>query len=339
MNILVTGAGGGVGQGIIKSLKLINDMNISIVAADASELAAGLYCADSACLVPRCDSEEYFKALTNIFKNESIDFYIPGTDTELKFCAKHKKIFQEKFNVRTIISSLEVIEICDDKYKTSRFLEKNNLNFPKTSYLRDININEVVFPVIVKPSIGCRSIGVFKVDNIDGLMPHFNNPEEKIVQECVGNDDEEYTCTLVKIGNEMSPVLVLKRILRSGDTYRAEPIKSKKIEDYVLNVASKLDIDGGCNFQLRIDDHGAPKIFEINSRFSGTTPFCSQIGFNPVEFYLKKSCELDCVVNIDYDLVLLRYWSEALVKRRSINKLMKNKKLKPNILDQFNLFS
>ncbi len=339
MNILVTGAGGGVGQGIIKSLKLINDMNIRIIAADACELAAGLYSADSACLVPRCDSEEYFEVLTTIFKEESIDFYIPGTDIELKFCATHKKMFQEKYNVKTIISSLEVIEICDNKFKTSKFLEKNNLNSPKTFYLKDINIDEIVFPVIVKPSIGCRSIGVYKVDNLDEFMPHFNNPEKKIVQECVGNDNEEYTCTVVKIRNELSPVLVLKRILRSGDTYRAEPVKSKKIEDYVLNVASKLEIDGGCNFQLRVDDHGEPKIFEINSRFSGTTPFCSQIGFNPVEFYLKRSCRLDCNVNIDYDSVLLRFWSEALVKKSSIKKLMKNKKIKPNMSDQFNLFS
>ena len=34
LNILVTGAGGGVGQGIIKSLKMIKDMQMNIIAAD-----------------------------------------------------------------------------------------------------------------------------------------------------------------------------------------------------------------------------------------------------------------------------------------------------------------
>ena len=41
LNILVTGAGGGVGQGIIKSLKMIEDISINIITADMSELAAG----------------------------------------------------------------------------------------------------------------------------------------------------------------------------------------------------------------------------------------------------------------------------------------------------------
>ena len=48
MNVLVTGAGGGISQGVIKSLKMIKDMDIRIVAADISELATGLYAADAA---------------------------------------------------------------------------------------------------------------------------------------------------------------------------------------------------------------------------------------------------------------------------------------------------
>ena len=42
INVLVTGAGGGVGQGVIKSLKIIKGLDIRIIAADMSELAAGL---------------------------------------------------------------------------------------------------------------------------------------------------------------------------------------------------------------------------------------------------------------------------------------------------------
>ena len=53
MNILVTGAGGGIGQGLIKSLKMIKDMDIKIIAADMSEFATGLYASDTAYLVDR----------------------------------------------------------------------------------------------------------------------------------------------------------------------------------------------------------------------------------------------------------------------------------------------
>ena len=128
INVLVTGAGGGVGQGVIKSLKMIKDIDIKVVAADMSETATGLYAADIAYLVDRCDSDEYLETLSKIFQNESIDFYIPGTDVELEFCAINKQLIMDKFNVHTIISSKEVIEICDNKYKTSSFLKDHGFN-------------------------------------------------------------------------------------------------------------------------------------------------------------------------------------------------------------------
>jgi len=339
MNVLVTGAGGGVGQGVIKSLKMIKDMDIKIIAADMSELAAGLYSADVAYLIDKCDSDEYLKSLSKIFKKESIDFYIPGTDVELTFCAINKQLIMDEFNVYTIISSKEVIDISDNKYKTSSFLKGHGLNYPKTDYLKDIDIKSIVYPAIVKPSVGCGSIGVYKVNNLDELMPYLEDSNNIVIQEYVGNEDTEYTCTVVKIGNELSPVLVLKRILRSGDTYRAEPVESKKIEQYVLDVASKLEIDGGCNFQLRLDAHGEPKIFEINSRFSGTTPFCAQIGFNPVEFYLKRSVGLEGVIDIDYNSIILRYWSEVVVKKSLLSKLSASRTIEPCVVEQLKLFS
>lgn len=339
MNILVTGVGGGVGQGVIKSLKLIKDMSLKIIAADMSELASGLYAADAAYLVENCNSDKYLESLKKIFEKESIDFYIPGTDVELKFCSKNKKLIKDKFNVHTIISSTEVIDICDDKFKTSFFLKKHGFNYPKTTYLRDLDLKLVEFPAIVKPSVGCNSKGVFKVNNLDELMPHFEKNEDTIIQECIGSQNTEYTCTIVKIEDELSPVLALKRTLRYGDTYKAEPIKSKKIEQYVSNVASKLEIDGGCNFQLRIDNHGEPKIFEINSRFSGTTPFCAQIGFNPVEFYLKRRAGIKSDFNIDYNSIILRYWSEVVVKKKFLNELSESRNIEPSVDRQFKLFS
>lgn len=338
MNILVTGAGGGIGQGVIKSLKMIKDMDIKIIAADMSEFATGLYAADTAYLVSRCDSDKYLETLSKIFKKESIDFYIPGTDVELKFCATNKQMIMDKFNVHTVISSIEVIDIADNKYKTSSFLNEHGFNYPKTDYLENVDIKSIEYPAIVKPSVGYSSKGVYKVNNIDELTPHLKDTKDLVIQECVGNEDTEHTCTVVKIGNKLSPVLVLKRILRSGDTYRAEPVKSEKIEGYVLDVASKLKIDGGCNFQLRLDKHGEPYIFEINSRFSGTTPFCAQIGFNPVEYYLRGCAGLDNTVNIDYDSIIVRHWSEVVIKKSLLNKLSKSCNIKPSLVEQFKLF-
>ena len=69
--------------------------------------------------------------------------------------------------------------------------------------------------------------------------------------------------TIVKIKDKISEVLILRRYLRSGDTYKAEPVKSKIISKYVKDIAKSLNIYGPCNFQLRLDNNGRPKVFEI----------------------------------------------------------------------------
>ncbi len=338
ITVLVTGAGGGVGQGIIKSLKLISDLDIKIITADMDAKAAGLYSGDVAYLVPACSSDDYIFSLEMIFRRESIDYYFPGTDLELEFCATNKSMIKERFGVHTVISSVEAVNIADNKYKTTEFLKENSLPYPKTDWAKDVEVSLIDYPIIVKPAVGCRSIGVFQVNNEQELLKCMPDKEGVIIQELIGNNDSEYTCTIVKVGSHISTVLPLKRTLRSGDTFRAEPVKDQLIEKYVHDVAMKLDIDGGCNFQLRLDSKGTPKIFEINCRFSGTTPFCAQLGFNPVEYYLKGSLHIPYEFNIDYESSVLRFWSEVVVKKDIISKLNDVGRCEPNISKQFNLF-
>ena len=51
INILVTGAGSGVGQSIIKSLN-ISKLNLSILSADINAYNAGLYRTKKSILIP-----------------------------------------------------------------------------------------------------------------------------------------------------------------------------------------------------------------------------------------------------------------------------------------------
>jgi len=338
INILVTGAGGGVGQGIIKSLKMIKDLSINIVAADMSELATGLYSGHEACLIESCSSPTYLESISYFFKKLDIQFYFPGTDVELIFCAKNKELIRKQFGVDAVISSLETIEIANNKYKTYEFLKKFGFPHPETNYLSEVEPDKLSYPLIIKPAVGCRSIGVYKVESAEDLVKHLILPDGILVQEYIGKDSEEYTCTLVKVDDFVSPVLALKRVLRSGDTFRAIPERSDIIEDYVRKVAGCLDIDGGCNFQLRLDKEGQPKIFEINSRFSGTTPFCAQLGFNPVEFYLKIKLGIKYEPSINYSAIVLRYWSEIVVQQEQLNDISSLNYLKPQKVRQIRMF-
>ncbi|NOI82319.1 ATP-grasp domain-containing protein [Vibrio tubiashii] len=321
VKILVTGAGGGVGQGIIKSLRLINDLEIFVISADMSPLAAGLYGGDVSKLVPAANSKEYFDRILEICEEHKVDYYFPGTDVELIKCAKFSNSLQEKLGAKIIVSPLDVIEIADDKLKTVQFLQHHGLSYPTTFLPSEVDINAINYPIIVKPRVGCRSIGVSLVHSPKEARCAIETLNDPLFQEFI--DGDEYTCTVAIYNGHISEVLCLKRELRAGDTYRAFPEKNEVIEKYVRKIAVLLDINGSCNFQLRVES-GIPKLFEINSRFSGTTPFCAYLGFNPVEFCIKKELGLIYNSNIQYDKIVVRHWSEVVLDKSEVSALELN---------------
>ena len=319
INILVTGVGGGVGQGIVKSLRMIKDLDIRLIVADMSPLASGLYSGDFIHMVPSANSSQYMIEIEKICNIYNIDYYFPGTDVELISCAKMSDYFKKNLDVDIFVSPLHVIEIADDKLKTSNFLKANGYAFPETLLPSQVCWDTIVFPVIVKPRVGCRSIGVYKTFSVDEAKIAIDSLTGPIVQEYL--DGDEYTCTVAVCSGVVSDVLCLKRDLRAGDTFRAFPIKSELIENYVRSIAIDIGLEGSCNFQLRLNSNGMPVIFEINSRFSGTTPFCSLLGFNPVEFCLKSKLGLIYSSNIDYTKVVLRHWCEVVVSSEELRSI------------------
>ncbi len=322
INVLVTGAGGGVGEGVIKALRMMRGLDVRVVAADMSHWAAGLYAGDVMRLVPRASAPDYVDKIIALCREEQCDYYLPGTDVELLLCADNAARIERECGTHVVIAPRDVVAIADDKHATARFLEKHGFAHPRT-YLRNEWVTEALpLPLVVKPRVGCRSIGVEVVRTAADLERALARSDEIVLQEHIGSDDTEYTCTVVVQNGEPSNVVVLKRWLRAGDTYRVMPVEHPRIEQYVKDVAAKLGVVGSCNFQLRLDGpDGEPKLFEINARFSGTTPLCAELGMNPVESYLKRHRAIPYDGKARTDVVILRHWAELIVPRASFDAL------------------
>lgn len=316
--VLVTGVGGGVGQGIIKSLRLIPDLELRVIAADASRLSAGLYAADAACLVPRSSSPDYIPEMVEILRKSAVDYYFPGTDTELEVCASAAEHIRSVTGTDVVVSPVETVRVAADKYATYRFLADHDLPAPMTYLPSEVHPDRLAYPVIVKPRHGARSQGVREVASADELVEVLNGRSDLIVQELVGTADSEFTCTVIgdTAAGDLGPFL-LQRWLRDGDTYRAQPVQDDDIAHYVADVASALPIYGPCNFQLRRGDDG-PRLFEINARCSGTTPLWAQLGFNPVEAFLKQGLGVAYEPAVRYEATVLRYWAEMIVSHEQV---------------------
>jgi len=336
ITVLVTGVGGGVGEGILKCFRRIDDLQLRVITGDMSPLAAGLYSGDVAVLTPPFDSPDYAERIIDLCRQESVDFFFPGTDLELMVCAENAEYIQREAGTKVVISPPSAVRIANDKYATCQFLKENDLPYPETYLPHEVVPESLKYPVIVKPRIGWHSTGIELLNDPAALRACLADRNDVVIQEQAGGEDDEFTCTVVNVDGKLSEPVILRRVLRSGDTYRATPVNIPEIADYVCHISEKLGVYGSSNFQLRTDQ-GVPKLFEINCRFSGTTPFCAELGMNPVEFYLKTQLGLPYKSKLRFDVTVFRAWSEVVVENSHIEYLRKNGRVIPGVIDRGNI--
>jgi carbamoyl-phosphate synthase large subunit len=312
--VIVTGVGGGVGQSILKSLQ---GSEYRVVAADAEPMATGLYAVERAYKVPRASDPLFVDRLIEIARKEGCRLIFPGLDPELPIFAAAAPRFRSE-GIQVAISDPEVVRISDDKLATAQFLASHGFPSPRTWLLKDVSASAVPYPVILKPRRGgSRSEGVFVVATADELerLTADLPAENYVVQEQIIGD--EYTCGSVNFHGHCYGVIVMRRILRQGDTYKAFVQNDPALADFVTSVLRTLRPFGACNVQLRVRE-GVPYIFEFNARSSGTTHCRALAGFNePVMIadFLLKHLEPHPQAR---ELTIFRYWNEMVVENARI---------------------
>lgn len=324
IHIGVTGVGGGVGESIVKSLY---KTPYSIIGLDADPLAVGLYACDRSRIIPRYTDLQYIRNILSICREEEIAVLFPGLDPELQIFSEHKDEF-EKQGVCVVVSDPTVIRTCDDKYETNMFLCNHGISAPKTMIMKDFLKNpEIMYPIILKiKKGGSRSKGMYIIKNEKQLLQIASEKEldenNNVIQEYIEGD--EYTCGSVNFNGTCYGVIIMKRILRDGDTYKCFSVKNERIEKVVKKTMEILKPFGACNVQLRLKN-GIPYIFEINARCSGTTAARTLCGFNEpkmiVEYLTKGQISKPEVK----ELSILRYWKEYALENDEIH-VMQDKK-------------
>lgn len=315
MRVLVTGAGALLGQGIMQSMLRSNIKDLEIIAADPSPLSAGLYWTNERYLLPKANEPDFIESVDRLIKKTRPDLVIPGTDVELMPLALNRSRLERMHGTKILVSDPAIIEIANDKYKTFQFFRENGF-MPPDSCLPGEElalIERVGFPLIVKPRTGARSVGVSKVEDIASLKKAIRATHNPVIQECVGTDDVEYTAGVIYFDGECKASIVMRRDLRDGNTYRAYVEKSPELNTQVRAFAHSLKPFGPANFQFRISNQEV-RVFEINSRFSGTTPLRMLANFNEVEICLRHLLGGEFIVQPEVkEMTILRHWSETIV--------------------------
>ena len=314
MRVLVTGAGALLGQGIIRSLRR-GALNPTIVGADPSPLSAGLYWADEAELVPMASDPAYLEQMEALLRRTRPDAVLIGFNQELPHFAAARDRLEREHGLSIVVSPPDAIAIAEDKWLTALFLRDHGFAAPDSALAGDVDalVSRVGYPLVVKPRTGTRSYGVSIVGTDEELRSALEAGTDVVVQEHVGSADEEFTAGILCFGGEAAASIVIRRDLRDGNTYRAYVDDHPELHGEVRRIAVALGTHGPLNVQFRLK-HGRVVPFELNARFSGTTPLRALAGFNEVEMTLRALCLGERIAQPPIrPMTILRHWSETVV--------------------------
>lgn len=271
-NILVSGAGGDIGMSLGRIL--LQEQFQGVFGCDISSDNPGECVFEQFFIVPRADDANYFNALEQLFRQHKIELFVPSSEAEITAILKLGLSENKLFGVPIVMLDHHSAAIALDKFDTARHLQKHGLEAPWTE-LAEHNEPQA-YPCMFKPRSGQGSKGIQIVRSAE-QREKIGECTGYIWQELLVPSDQEYTCGIFRSDKECRTI-IFKRTLLGGFTGKGEVIENSNINDYLIDIAESLNLQGAANFQLRLTASG-PRLFEINPRFSSTVMFRHLLGF------------------------------------------------------------
>jgi carbamoyl-phosphate synthase large subunit len=339
LTVLVLGVGGHVSQGIVKALRH-GTLPVRIVGACVSPLSTGLYLCDSAHVSPYADDAGFLDWVGALCERERVDAVLSGVEPVLDALAPYAGELRERTGAVLVVSPPEALSVGRDKLITARWLEERGLPHAPSAEAADaVGLPELVklvgFPLVAKPRAGKGSAGVTVLRD-QAALDRVSGRVGTVVQQLLGDEDGEFTAgCFVDRDGAVRGTIVMRRTLNAGTTVSARIEDRPDVAEVAASVCSELRPLGPCNVQLRLHD-GAPVPFELNVRFSGTTPIRVHFGFDEVGAALRHLVlgqpaeDLPRVTSG----AALRYWNEIYPDDAAVAALERDGSLDPGGFDR-----
>jgi len=280
---------------------------------DITELSAALQLCDRRFIVHPVHHRLYISDLLKIVDSHGIDLVIPTIDTDLLPLARNKKRF-EKLRCRVLVSEPDVIEICQDKTKTYKFLTRHRFETPWTVGAgAALSGGKLGWPCFVKPRYGSASKGNAVVRNRKELAFYARKIPNALCQEFV--EGTEYTCDVyVDFKMNVRCVVPRKRIeVRAGEVSKGQVVMHRDISAEAGRLVEQLGAGPGVvTIQLFLTRHDEVKFIEINPRFGGGVPLSIEAGADFPKWILQETTGRALRTRrLAYGLTMLRYDAEV----------------------------
>ena len=207
-------------------------MSLKIYTSDISEMNANLYRSSNSFIIPKVETKNSLQWFIKFLKKKKIDVLMIGSEHEILFFSKNKRIIEKKTGTLICVSDLKTCKISDDKLATQVFLKKNNFNYLKTYKINNkqdlINKSKnLSFPMILKDQRGTSSRNVFIIRKKSDFEKYYDKNRCQILQEYVSSKNNkevfEFTSSFFKtIDGKILGPYVGKRKLVNGHSWIVE---------------------------------------------------------------------------------------------------------------------
>jgi carbamoyl-phosphate synthase large subunit len=247
-----------------------------VITTDINPFSPALYFGHKHHIVPLTTDRHYIPIIESICDAENVNLIIPTIDDELPIFGRARARF-EQMGVAVAVSSEETSDICNDKYETFLFCERNGIRTAPTVLANNVDFDALRYPVYVKPRFGRGSVNVFAVHNAAQLRLFLDYVPDAIVQnELVGT---EFTVDVLSDfnGRVLSIVPRERLVIRAGVSDKGVTRRNAEIIAFAKEVAERLEIVGPANIQCKWDGQDV-SLIEVNPRFSGGIPLTIAAG-------------------------------------------------------------
>lgn len=138
--LLVSGAGTGVGNNVLRSLA-VGDPSLVLVGCHHDRFVLRKSTADHNYLVHESRHPRFLESVRRVIEREKIDLLIPTSDRDVRICSD----LREALPCRVFLPSPRTIARCQDKYELATHLRAHGVGAPITHPIADLASVEAVF--------------------------------------------------------------------------------------------------------------------------------------------------------------------------------------------------
>jgi biotin carboxylase len=323
--ILVTGAGTGASNNLIRSLKAEDPARV-VVGCNHDRFVLKHAAADRLYLIPATSDARFPEALLRLVTTERLDLLIPTTDTDVTALSD----LRETLGRRVFLPDPAVIQLCQDKYDLTQALRAQGIPAPETYAVTDVNALGELFerlggerPIWCRARTGSRSLGAAPMMRPDQAHAWILYWEEMrgvpassftLSEYLPGRD---FLCQSLWKGGALVLANTFERLSYFGGENSPSGVSSlsslaKTVADPRLVDVCRRAIEavapgtsGAFSIDLKENRRGVPCITEINAGrfFIGMTAFSHVGKHNMPAIFVRLACGERVDLHEEYDAV------------------------------------